>query len=188
MSVHEGTPKPASDLSPSAGRPDWEALHRRYGRLVYAVPRRFGLQPEDCDDVYQATWLTAVTRDDPPGAEPADVFVRWLAAIAAWETRNLLRRRRLPVRDHDALQSMEDGNAALPGRLQEAAEEQRVLEEALAALPERDRNLVRDLFLCEQPLTYAEIAARLGLAVGSVGPARLRAIERLRAELERRGF
>ncbi|MCE9635927.1 MAG: sigma-70 family RNA polymerase sigma factor [Planctomycetes bacterium] len=163
-------------------------MHKKFGRLVYAVPRRFGLQPEDCDDVYQATWLTAVTRAAPPSGEADDVFVRWLAAIAAWETRNLIRRRRLPVRDNDTLQAMEDGNASLPERLQEMAEQQRLLDEALAALPERDRDLVHDLFLCDVPLSYAEIAGRLGLAVGSVGPMRLRAIERLRAELERRGF
>lgn len=188
MFAEDRAAPPDTDHPPPTDRPDWDALHKKFGRLVYAVPRRFGLQPEDCDDVYQATWLTAVTRDSPPCGEPDGVFVRWLAAIAAWETRNVIRRRRLPVRDNDTLQSMQDGDAALPERLQEMAEEQRVLEQALAALPERDRDLVRDLFLCDVPLSYAEIAQRLGLAVGSVGPMRLRAIERLRAELEQRGF
>lgn len=173
--------------APRAVQPDWPVLLERYGRLVYSVPSRFGLGPEDCDDVYQSTWLTAVTRPNPP-TDDNHVMVRWLASIAAWETRNLMRRRRLPLRDQATLEAVETDPEDLPDRLEEIVDDHVLVEEALDALPERDRELVRDLFLADEPLSYAEIAERLGIAVGSVGPLRLRAIERLRTEFLRRGL
>ena len=171
-----------------AAPPDWDLLLRRFGRLVYSVPRRFGLRAEDCDDVFQATWLVAVSRTHPPLDGGDGVMVRWLAAIAAWETRNLMRRRKIPVRDRALLEAVESDPENLPERLQQMVEEHRVLEEALEALPPRDRDLLRDLFLSDEPLSYQEVAERLGVAVGSIGPLRLRAIEKLREELSRRGF
>lgn len=178
----------SGDAAAAAAPPDWDSLHRRFGRVVYAVPRRFGLSAPDCDDVYQSTWLTAVSRPSPPGDRGDGVMVRWLAAIAAWETRNLLRRRKMPVREPGLLESVEADPEAMPERLELLVEQHRIVEESLAALPERDRALLRELFLADEPLSYEELAARFGLAVGSVGPLRLRAIERLRTELSRRGF
>jgi RNA polymerase sigma factor (sigma-70 family) len=182
-----GTSSPG-EAAPAALAADWETLHQRFGRVVYAVPRRFGLSGADCDDVYQSTWLTAVTRPSPPVAQGDGVMVRWLAAIAAWETRNLLRRRRATVREPGLLEAVEADPEGMPERLELLVEQHRLVEESLAALPERDRSLLRDLFLCDEPLSYEQVAARFGVSVGSVGPLRLRAIERLRAELSRRGF
>jgi len=52
--------------------------------------------------------------------------------------------------------------------------------EALAELPERDRTLL--LLLSEDPpLPYKEIGSRLGMRVGSIGPTRARALEKLRS-------
>jgi DNA-directed RNA polymerase specialized sigma24 family protein len=39
------------------------------------------------------------------------------------------------------------------------------------------------LFYSEEQLTYAEVAARLGIAEGSIGPIRGRCLERLRHQL-----
>src|SRR5436190_8267256 len=35
----------------------WQALVLRYKRLVYSVPVKWGLGPEDCVDIFQAVWL-----------------------------------------------------------------------------------------------------------------------------------
>lgn len=187
MPCSETDGRVASEGAPAGAPADWDDWLRRYGRLVYSVPRRFGLTADDCDDVCQATWLTAVSRTSlPTGGE--DVVVRWLAAIAAWETRNLLRRKRVRVREPGLLEEVEASPDHLPERIGQMVEEHLILQESIAALPERDRAILRDLFLTETPLSYDEVARRLGVAIGSVGPLRLRAIERLRAELVRRGF
>src|SRR5438132_12839228 len=35
----------------------WQALVLRYKRLVYSVPVKWGLSPEDSVDIFQAVWL-----------------------------------------------------------------------------------------------------------------------------------
>src|SRR5438132_5453953 len=35
----------------------WQALVSRYKRLVYSVPIKWGLSPEDSVDIFQAVWL-----------------------------------------------------------------------------------------------------------------------------------
>lgn len=186
-----------SDAAPDEGpraeggdAPDWPEICVRYARLVYSIPRRFGLPHGDCDDVYQATWLTAVRRADPPREETH--LVRWLAAIASWETRNLMRRRRsiraaggvMP----EATPEPSTVTDELPECIASEVEAHRILIEALRALTDRDREIIEALFLSDAPLSYDEVAARLGVRIGSVGPLRMRALGHLRDELVRRHF
>src|ERR1700757_405994 len=35
----------------------WQALVNRYKRLVYSIPIKWGLSPEDSVDIFQAVWL-----------------------------------------------------------------------------------------------------------------------------------
>src|SRR5438067_11396445 len=35
----------------------WQALVARYKRLVYSVPVKWGLSPEDAVDIFQGVWL-----------------------------------------------------------------------------------------------------------------------------------
>ena len=35
----------------------WDVLVARYERLVYTIPRRYGLRQEEVDDVFQSVWL-----------------------------------------------------------------------------------------------------------------------------------
>src|SRR5262249_62168015 len=53
------------------------------------------------------------------------------------------------------------------------------LREALAALPPRCQQLIALLTL-DPPLPYAQISARLGIPVGSIGPTRSRCLAKLR--------
>ena len=53
-------------------------------------------------------------------------------------------------------------------------------------LPAKDQALLR-LLTAEPRLPYSEIAAALGIPIGSVGPTRQRALDRLRRLLESRG-
>ena len=59
------------------------------------------------------------------------------------------------------------------------AERHAALCEAFLALPPRDQQLIT-LLIQDPPVPYAEISARLGITVGSVGPNRGRCVDRLR--------
>ena len=63
-----------------------------------------------------------------------------------------------------------------------------MLREAVATLTPQCRRLVELLFLEIPPRPYAEVAAELGLALGSIGFTRQKCIERLRRNLDDLGF
>ena len=60
-----------------------------------------------------------------------------------------------------------------------AAERHAVLREAFMDLPPSGQRLIAMLTM-DPPMPYAEIGARLGIPVGSIGPTRARYLDRLR--------
>ena len=156
----------------------WETLVRRFARLVRAIARRHRLPDADVADVVQTTWLRAVEnlhRLHEPGRFPA-----WLATVARRESLRVLgdRARHLAT-DDDALAQVSD-----PARIDDAliaAERDAALWHAVGALTPRQRSLLEDL--AHQPAaSYEAIGATLGMPVGSIGPTRGRAFERLRRD------
>jgi RNA polymerase sigma factor (sigma-70 family) len=65
---------------------------------------------------------------------------------------------------------------------------EQMIRQALDELPSRCRQMIELLFLKDPPIPYAELAARLGLAVGSIGFIRKRCLTKLKTVLERLGF
>jgi DNA-directed RNA polymerase specialized sigma24 family protein len=63
-----------------------------------------------------------------------------------------------------------------------------MLREAMAALSPQCRRLVELLFFETPPRPYNEVAAELGLAVGSIGFTRQKCMDRLRKYLGELGF
>ena len=61
------------------------------------------------------------------------------------------------------------------------AERDAVLRAAFGRLPLRDQRLL-SLLMADPPVSYAEISARLGIPVGSIGPSRGRCLDRLRQD------
>lgn len=64
------------------------------------------------------------------------------------------------------------------GLLQQTQEEQ-LLREALAGLSSQCRRLMEMLFFENPPRSYSEVAAELGLEMGSIGLTRLKCLQRL---------
>ena len=69
-----------------------------------------------------------------------------------------------------------------------ALEEEQAVRTAFFALTERCRRLLDALFFRDHPGSYADIAADLGVPVGSLGPTRRRCLEALKRALSRQGF
>jgi RNA polymerase sigma factor (sigma-70 family) len=76
----------------------------------------------------------------------------------------------------------------VPPQLLEAAEREQVLRDAIRGLPPRCREMIRMLFYEEPPLSYADVARRLGLATGSIGFIRGRCLKKLERLLGHAGF
>ena len=166
----------------------WQDLVERFGGLVWSVTRAYRLTSADAADVFQTTWLRLaehIRRIDHP-----DRIGAWLATAARRECLQSLRAagRTLPTDDMDRLDLTPiTGNPTEEAVL--AAEQERedadraaLVWRALDRLSARCRELLRVL-MASPPPSYAEIAAALGLPLGSIGPTRARCLQRLREEV-----
>jgi RNA polymerase sigma factor (sigma-70 family) len=76
----------------------------------------------------------------------------------------------------------------LPDQAVVRVEEESMVRNAVDRIDERCRQLLELLFYRPDPPPYAEVAAQLGIAEGSIGPTRARCLERLRVQLANAGF
>ncbi len=154
----------------------WDALVDRYAPLIWSICRRYGLAGADLEDAGQAVWLYLVDHLDrvrDPAALPG-----WLATTARRECLRILRGSReagpLP-----AAECVCDERAVTADEELLMAERHAALREAFMSLPPAGQRLIA-LLVEDPPLPYAEISARLGIPVGSIGPSRRRYLDKLR--------
>ncbi len=154
----------------------WETLVNRYQRLVYTVARRNGLGRDDAADVTQTVFVALL--ESGASIRDQERLPSWLMTVArrqAWRLRSR--------RDHESPQP--DPGTDLADELDRFAdwETVAVVHEALARLGQPCRDLVVWLYLDAANPSYAEIAARMGKAIGTIGPMRARCLQTLRTFL-----
>jgi RNA polymerase sigma factor (sigma-70 family) len=157
----------------------WQRLVDRYSNLLWAVTRAHNLNGDEAADVIQTTWLRLI--EHLPDIKNPDGIGAWLATTARRECLQSLCRasRCQPSDEVDVLVDEE-----VPGADARLLRDERdaALRIAFNRLPHRDQALLRMLTADPAP-SYEEIGAALGVAIGSIGPTRGRALERLRREL-----
>jgi len=169
----------------------WNELVSRFTPLIINVGLRLRLSAPEVEDVAQTVWLRLVEHLADL-REPAGL-PGWLVTTSHREGLRLISaRRRTIARDPLDLdwQLPAQGpqpDVADPARELLVAERHEAVLLAFADLPARQRNLLLLLTL-DPPLTYAEISARTGIPIGSIGPTRGRAVERLRAAVAFRDY
>lgn len=158
----------------------WRSLLGKYERLVFSVPRKYGLSKEDAADVTQLTFTILVQSMDQL---PEDSRLGgWLTTVARRHTWRLLERnRRQGIGRHAVLDENITGGGTNPVESWELGE---WLRQGLSLLGRSCKDLLFALYLDPTQPSYAEVAERLGMAVGSVGPTRIRCLERLRRMLD----
>jgi RNA polymerase sigma factor (sigma-70 family) len=155
----------------------WDNLTRRYGPLVYSIPRRQGMTAADADDVFQNVF-TIVFRH-LHSLRNQKCLAAWLITITRRECLHFSRR----SPDHDDLvEELVDSGNRLSEHI-ERHEQQMLIHRALSRLETTDQALLSALFLEVPTPSYVEIARRLGMAVGSIGPARARCLRKLQTAL-----
>lgn len=164
----------------------WRRLVKKYERLVYSIPLSYGLSHDDAADITQITFT--VLSESLDSVRDESRLAAWLSTVAKRHTWRLLDRNRLEsVSEHlDDVELAE--NAALLGKSDADSIEYWELIEWLDAGLSKMKKPCRDLLLAlyfqpEQP-SYAQIAASLDVAVGSIGPTRARCLQSLRKLLE----
>lgn len=172
----------------------WDALIARYQNFIYGLPLRMGLSAADAEDVFQNTCLKLFQHL----GELHDVqrLSGWLAAIIRQEVWGLWRRRgSQPLSDlPEGGQMLESARplgaepAPSPEELILNYERQHLVRLGVQELSEECRKLLTLLYGEEAACSYAEVAQRLSIPLGSIGPKRARCLERLRKNLEKFGY
>jgi len=165
----------------------WSALIHKYKNLIFSIPIKYGLSRDDAADVFQGVCLGLLS-ELPKLREPR-ALPKWLMQVTAHKC---LHWRRQQLR----LVSFDSEDAGIPeievpaagDRLLLEAEQEQIVREALTGLAPRCRRLVQMLFFEEPVRSYHDIAATLGVAVGSIGFIRQRCLDRLRRRLDEMGF
>jgi RNA polymerase sigma factor (sigma-70 family) len=182
----EGRPTPdysvVADLVAGARNGDrqaWDALVERYAPLIWSICRRYGISGPAAEDVVQHVWLHLVEslndlRD--PAALPG-----WISTTTRRECCRIRRVQGPVADDTQVLENLPDGHAKTVEHELLMAERHATLREAFARLPVPFQRLLA-LLVADTPVPYAEISARLGIPVGSIGPTRSRSLDRLRRD------
>jgi len=159
----------------------WESLIHRYKRLIYAIPRKAGLDDDQAADVFQEVFATLLQKLND--IEDPDRLHAWLVTTARRKTWRVISKARNlsswseDEESDDHLARIPD-EAPLPLDVLEQLEQQHRVRQAVAGLDERCQKLIKMLFYQSEPPSYADIAAALGTSEGSIGPTRARCLEK----------
>ena len=164
----------------------WHSIVDKYKNLIYSVPIKQGLAPEDAADVFQEVCLELLTwlpRLREPRALPA-----WLLKVTAHKCFHW-RRKKGRFTDGETVEALPD---AQTDRVQEdliwQIEQEQILREVVLELSPRCRTLIEMLFFETPARPYTEVAESLGIATGSIGFTRRACLDKMRRSLERMGI
>jgi RNA polymerase sigma factor (sigma-70 family) len=161
----------------------WAVLIHRYRRLIYSIPVRYGAQPADASDIFQAVCLELYA--ELPRLRKVQSLKSWLISVTAHQAFHWKQRtRKRASREGESLETQAAAaSTPVPPDLLESAEREQTLRDAIRMLPPRCQEMIRLLFYEDPPLAYAEVARRLGLATGSIGFIRGRCLKKLERAL-----
>jgi RNA polymerase sigma-70 factor (ECF subfamily) len=164
-----------------------EELFRRYRGLAYRVAHRLLGHEADALDAVQEGFIKALTH--LAGFQGRSTFKTWLLRVVSNAALDLGRQRgRRETFSLDALASGDREQVlplahADPAGGMERADLRRLLDQALAALPEAQRRTF--VLHADAELSYREVAEVMGISIGTVMSRLYYARQKLRAYLAR---
>lgn len=160
-------------------RQAWNELVEEMSPLVWSVARSYRLDRATATDVAQTVWLKLVEKADT--IQDPERLPGWLATTCRREALRVIRNSKRAI-PSDFEHDVEDVTLSIEASVVEL-EEREAVKAAFQTLPEDDRELLM-LMVAEPPLSYEDISAITGRPIGSLGPTRARALNRLRRALE----
>ena len=164
----------------------WDVLIERYAALIYSIPLKYGLEEADAADVFQSVCLTLLEKLDTIRAPRG--LAAWLITTTRRQTILISRKRAAADTALGPADDVPDPEL-LPEDELLALERQRLVRAAIDQLPANCRRVVEALFSdTAERTTYQQLAEGLGVPINSLGPTRLRCLDKLRRLLLAAGF
>jgi RNA polymerase sigma factor (sigma-70 family) len=152
----------------------WTQLLAKYERLIYSVARAL-CDREDCSDVFQNVCLALYQNLERLRSD--QIVSAWLITVTRRQAYMMIRAKKPYVQ-------IEENELVAQAKVDLIAKEFE-MELAVARLDERCQRLIRFLYFDSREPSYAEIAADLGMLVGSIGPTRARCLDKLKKLVSR---
>jgi RNA polymerase sigma factor (sigma-70 family) len=165
----------------------WAALIDKYKNLIYSIPVKFGMY-QDAADIFQAVCVDLMS--ELPNLREHRALPKWL--IQTCYHRCLQQRRiagrHVELEPEHAEKPTDNTEPALPEQMLVQLEQEQLLRDVIAEMPERCERMIQMLFFETPARPYDEVAKELGLATGSIGFIRGRCLAQLKKQLEKKGF
>src|ERR1043166_2302547 len=160
----------------------WEVITYRYQNLLFSIPRRAGLSRDLAADVLQEVFTTLYIKLDK--LEKPEFLKAWLITTTRHKTIHSISRetrgrpRSIDDDENDPAFDIVD-KAPLGDEILIRYEREDQIERAFNEIDDRCRRLLMMLYLEPDKVPYAEVASRLELPIGSIGPTRARCLQKL---------
>ena len=151
----------------------WVELVSRYGRLVYSIPRKYGLDASSSADVYQEVF--SILLKQLGGIRNRKAIAKWLITTSQRVCRQAITRAK--SRGVELPNVLETVDPPLERILR--LEQQHLVRQALRRLSGRCEQLLIALYLNQTEASYTEVGEQLQMPVGSIGPSRARCLKKL---------
>ena len=163
----------------------WEALIRKYRRLVFSIPVRFNLSGADANDVFQSVCVKLI--ENIHKLKDESKVSAWLITTTTRQCIHQQSIRRRDVSHEEMGEEPPDPNQGAEN-ISIATQRQQAVREAIVETPERCRRLLQLLYFEPTNPSYEDISTVMDMPVSSIGPTRARCLEKLRILLRRRGL
>ena len=171
----------------SGDKTAWTTLVAHFSGLVWSIARAHRLGSADAEEVFQITWLRLI--ENVSRLKDPERVGAWLATTARNESVKVIRLgARTTITDSPYVLDRASDEESPENVVLESEEgsarmrRTRQLWSAFHQLPGRCQQLLR-MLIASPPPSYADIAALLEIAIGSIGPTRGRCLQQLRALL-----
>jgi RNA polymerase sigma factor (sigma-70 family) len=165
----------------------WAALIDKYKNLIYSIPIKFGMY-QDAGDIFQAVCVDLMS--ELPNLREHRALPKWLIQTCYHKCLQYRRTsdRNVELEPDHSEKPSQDSETSLPEQMLVQLEQEQLLRDIVAEMPERCERMIQMLFFETPARPYDEVAKELGLATGSIGFIRGRCLAQLRRALEKKGF
>lgn len=165
----------------------WEELVEKITPAILSVCRVMRLSSEESLDIFgQVCYLLL---HHLPNLKSSDKIIGYVSTITRREILRVIRRKQIFDNiDPEITKSISVTKFKNPDIIFEEAKNLEMLIKAVVKLPPKEYKLIWHLFLDENEPSYEEISEKLDIPVSSIGPTRIRCLNKLKKIMLRKGF